>query len=136
MFAGVFNFLESAQRHVGVDKVRITLDKLGPLVVAWHGNGPTAQFLDRRVHVVCIALQDVRKRVVRFLDLANDDRLELAPRVLEVEVRLNMLVLYMQSRAPTYPVEVVLLVNLPLDLALYTQTDNIWVALACDSRRV
>lgn len=32
--------------------------------------------------------------------------------------------------------EVVLLVNLPLDLALDAQTDNIWVSLACYSCRV
>jgi len=92
MLARVLDILESAQRHVGVDKVRVALHELGPLMIARHGNGPAAKLLDSGVHLIGVALQDARKRVVRLLDLAHDNRLELASRVLKVEIRLLVLV--------------------------------------------
>jgi len=41
------------------------------------------------VGVVTLTPEDACKSVVRLLDLANDDRLELATRCFEVEVCLN-----------------------------------------------
>jgi hypothetical protein len=73
MFAWVLNVLESAQRHVGVNKVRVTLDKPGPLVVPRHGNGTSAKLFDGRVHLVRVALQDARERIVCLLHLADDN---------------------------------------------------------------
>lgn len=46
VFARVFNVLESAQRHVGIDKMRITLHKSGPFVVTGHSNRPSAKLFD------------------------------------------------------------------------------------------
>jgi hypothetical protein len=73
MFAWVLNVFESAQRHVGVDKVWITLHKPGPLVVSGHGNWAGAELLNGGVHLVCVALQDAREGVVRLLHLTHDN---------------------------------------------------------------
>jgi hypothetical protein len=97
VFAWVLNVFESAQGHVGVDKVWIALYEPGPLVVPRHSDGASAKLFDRRVHLVCVALQDGCEGVVGLLYLANDNGLELAPRVLEVEISLVVLATYLMS---------------------------------------
>jgi hypothetical protein len=91
VFSGVLDIFQSAQRHVWVDEVRVASHKLAPLKIARHGNRTTAQFLNRVVLLVGIALQDTSKSIVGFLNFADDNRLEFAARVLKVEVSLYVL---------------------------------------------
>lgn len=88
VFPWVFNVFQSAQRHVRVDEVWIALDKSDPLVVPGHGNRTGTKLLDSRVYFVRIAFQDASERIIGFLDFANDNRLQFAPRVLEIEIGL------------------------------------------------
>ena len=78
VFAGILDILQSAQWHVGVDKVRVASNEFAPFEVARHGNWAVTQFLYRVVLLVGIALEDAGERIVGFLDFANDNRLELA----------------------------------------------------------
>lgn len=68
--------------------MRIASYESVPLLVPGHGNGATAQLLDCVVHFIRVSLHDAGKRIVRFLDFANYNRLEFASRVLEVQVGL------------------------------------------------
>jgi hypothetical protein len=88
VFARIFDILQSAQGHVGVDKMGVALHKPVPLVVSWHGDRPGAKPLHGRKHLIRIALQDASEGVVSLLYLANDDGLQLATGILEVEVSL------------------------------------------------
>lgn len=72
--------------------MRVALNELGPLKVSGHTDGATAQFLDGRIRFVRISLQNVGESIVRFLNLADHNGLELAPGVLEVEIGLIFLV--------------------------------------------
>lgn len=78
MLAGVVNVLDSTQRQSGVDKVRICFDKLVPFEVFGHGDRAGAQVLHGVVSIVAFTFEDSSERIVRFLNLANDDGLELA----------------------------------------------------------
>ena len=65
--------------------------KSAPLEIARHSDWATAKSLDRVVLLIGIALQNAGKGVVGLLDFTDDDRLQFATRVLEVEVGLGML---------------------------------------------
>jgi hypothetical protein len=137
MFARVPNVLEPTQRQVRVDKVRIAPYKSAPFLVSGHSNWTSTEPLDSGVHLVGFALQDACECVVCFLDLTDDDRLQFAPGVLEVEIGLHMSVAVLLKRETlVYPMKIILLINLPLHLALNTQTDDIGVALASNCRGV
>ena len=137
MFTRVANVLESTQRQVRVDKMRIAPHESAPFLVSGHSNWASAELLDSGIHLVCFTLQDARECVVCFLDLADNDRLQFAPGVLEVEIGLFTSVVCLFKRAMLiHPVKIVLLVDLPLHLALNTQTDDIGVAFASNCRGI
>ena len=92
VFAGILDVFQSAQGHIGVDEVGIALHEPIPFVVPGHGDGPGAKPVNGREHLIGITLQDSSESIVSLLDLANDDGLELATRVLEVEIGLERLV--------------------------------------------
>jgi hypothetical protein len=69
--------------------VGIAPNEPSPLLISRHSNWTTAELLDRCVHLVSITLEDTGKSIVGFLDLANNDGLELTPRILEIKVGLS-----------------------------------------------
>jgi len=89
LLAWITNVVDSTQRQSRVDKVRITLDEAGPLVVLGYGNRTASELLDSIIGVVTLTSENTCKSVVRLLNLADDDRLELATRGFEVEVCLG-----------------------------------------------
>ena len=91
MLSRVFNFFQSAQGQVRVDKVSIASNKAIPLLISRHSDRTASKLLDCGVHFVRVALEDAGESIVGFLDFANNDRLKLAPGVLEVEVGLQKL---------------------------------------------
>lgn len=93
MLARVFNILQPAERHVGVHKMSIVSHKSTPLMIPGHRYGARAQPLNSVVHLVGIALQDCRKRVVCFLDFSNDNGFKLPARVFKIQISLRGLVI-------------------------------------------
>ena len=91
MLSRVFDFFQSAQGQVRVDKVSIASNKTIPLLISRHSDRTAAKPLDCGIHLVCVALEDAGESIVGFLDFANNDRLKLTPRVFEVEVGLYRL---------------------------------------------
>jgi hypothetical protein len=91
MLSRVFDFFQSAQGQVRVDKVSIASNKAIPLLISRHSDRTAAKLLDCGIHLVRVALEDAGESIVGFLDFANNDRLKLAPGVLEVEVGLYWL---------------------------------------------
>lgn len=91
MLSRIFDLFQPAQGQIGVNEMSVTADKTPPLLVSRHSNWSAAKLFDCRVHLICVALQDAGKSIVSFLDLANDDRLKLAPGVLQIEVGLEKL---------------------------------------------
>ena len=91
MLSRVFDFFQSAQRQVRVDKVSIASNKAIPLLISRHSDRAAAKLLDCGIHLVRVALEDAGESIVGFLYFANNDRLKLAPGVFEVEVGLYRL---------------------------------------------
>ncbi|PNY29179.1 hypothetical protein TCAP_00901 [Tolypocladium capitatum] len=110
ILAGIVDLLRRPHRNRRINNLVVVGHEMYPFLVLGHGDGAVAELLDDPVGVVGLALQDAGVGIVRLLNLANDNRLQLAAGALEVEVRL---------------VEVVLLVNLALDLAIYGQTQQV-----------
>ena len=71
--------------------MRVASHKSAPLKIARHSDWAIAESLNRAVLLIGIALQNAGQGVVGLLDFTNDDRLQFAARVLEVEVGLEML---------------------------------------------
>ena len=132
VFAGIGNVFDATQRHVRRDEMRVVGNESRPLLILGHGDGTAAEAFDSFVCIVAFALENARESVVRLLNLADDDRLQLATGSLEVEVGLVMLVIIMrmEEAGVNYPVKIVLLVNLPLDRAIHTESDNKWIIFA------
>jgi hypothetical protein len=86
VLARIADLLDAAERQTGVDEVRVTRDELVPLLIFRQGDGTGAEGLDGVVSIVTLALEDSSQRIVRLLDLANYNGLELATRALKVEV--------------------------------------------------
>ena len=95
MLSRVLDFFQSAQGQVRVDEVSIAPNKTVPLLISRHSDRTATKLLDCGIHLVCVALEDASESIVGFLDLANNDRLKLASRVLEIEVGLCGLVQFM-----------------------------------------
>ena len=131
--ARVGNVLDATKRHIGRNEMRVVGNERRPLLVFGHGDGAAAQTLNCLVSIITLALEDASKCVVSLLDLANNNRLELATGGFEVEVGLitlvNVHVLSQYSMA-THSVKVVLLINLLLDCTVDAKPDDVWVVLA------
>lgn len=117
----IVDVLGGSYWNVGIHELVVLFDEIGPFVVLWHGNRTSAKFVDGIVCSVCVSLQNARIRIVRLLDLANDDRLQFSTRVLKVQV---CLIMVSQTPSPChrcdnlYLVQIVLLVNLSLQLSV------------------
>jgi hypothetical protein len=90
--ARVGDVLNTTKRHVRRNEVRVGADKRRPFLVLGHGDWATAKGLNCLVRIVAFALEDSSKSVVSFLDLADNNRLELTARGFEIEVGLVKLV--------------------------------------------
>lgn len=71
MLAGVFDVFQPPQRNVGIDEVGIVENKLIPLKVSRHRNGPISQAINGGVDLIGFALQNACQCIVSFLDLSD-----------------------------------------------------------------
>jgi hypothetical protein len=100
--AGVIDVFQSAHRNIGVDEMGVMKDESVPLEVSGHPNGSTAEPVNRGIDLIGVSFQDARKCVVRFLNLANNDGLQLSARVLEIEISLGQLAMQLLSGAQAH----------------------------------
>lgn len=117
----------------------IIFDEMSPFKVLRHRNWSSLQFLDCVVTRIGFALQYSSVSVVRLLDLADDDCLELRSGSFQVEIRLIAALGGISAGECgwfTYLVQIVLFVNLSLNLSVYGQSQQIGILLASSLGRI
>jgi hypothetical protein len=75
-------------RDIRVNKLLVSRDKVCPFMVLGHGDGSGAEALDSTIRHIRFTLQDTSIGIVRLLNLARNDRLQLPAGRFEVEVGL------------------------------------------------
>lgn len=107
-----------------IHKLVIALDEARPLVILGHGNRSDTEVFDRTVRCVGFALQNAGVGIVRLLDLAYDNRLQLAARGFEIKICLADVSMNhgKEDMGRHYLVQVVLFIDLPLQLAVHGQS--------------
>jgi hypothetical protein len=83
--------------YIWIHKLVVFLDEEGPFVVLWHGDGSDAELFYRFISGIGLPLQDSGVRVVCFLDLADNDGLQLSSGGLQIQVRLRRVSLLADS---------------------------------------
>lgn len=121
MLARVMHILETSQRNVWAQEMRILLDPRNPFSVLGHGDRASLEVFESADSRIGLTLQNASVRIVCLLNLANYNRLELASGTFEVEVG---------------SVQVVLFFDLPLYLLLDLESLNERVMLANRRGRV
>lgn len=133
VLARVVNLVRRTQRHGGIDNLILVGDEVNPFLIFGHGNRTLAQFTDNIHGVFGLSLKNTGIGVVRFLNLADDNRLKLSSRALKVQVGLTKgldVCALIETKAQTYLVKIVLLVNLTLDLTVNGEAKKERILLA------
>src|SRR5699024_3367115 len=81
--------LHVSERNSRIDHLVRVGDKCIPLVISGHRNGTHSKLLHGVIGFISFSLENAGICVVGFLDLANNNRLELTPGVLQIEVSLK-----------------------------------------------
>lgn len=84
VFTRVLYLLQVSHWEVGVNEMGVTVHEMVPFNIPGHSDRAISELLDSRVNLVGVTFQDCCQSIVCFLDLANDDRLQLPTRVLKV----------------------------------------------------
>lgn len=90
IFARVGDILHVSERNSWIDYVVGLGDERIPLMILGHRNRPHTELFDGVVSLVGFPFENAGIRIVGFLDLANNNGLEFAPRVLQIEVCLEI----------------------------------------------
>lgn len=112
--------------HVRIHKLFVFSNEGVPFGILGHGNWTNSKLFDSTISNIRLSLENASISVVGLLYFANDDGLKLPSRTLEVQVGLWGRQLAVNRTPPTsyvvrsaYLMQVVLLVNLPFQLAIH-----------------
>jgi len=121
---GIVDELGRPHRYLRVHKAVISLDKGIPFCVLRHDDWADPQLLDCSICRISLSFKNACVCVVRLLDFANNDRLELSPRVLQVKVGLQGESDGLPTTltgGDTHLVKIIFFINLTLELPVHRQ---------------
>ena len=84
ILARVGDALHVPERNAGIDEFVGIGNEVVPFVIMRHGYGPCPELLHRVIGFIGFSLEDTGIRIVRLLDLTDDDRFKFATGVLQV----------------------------------------------------